>query len=75
MPRSGPALDDLESAPPAIAAALATPDPVGAAATVPDSAAQRRAGLNDWPEPPWRYQVGAIVVILLGLGAMTLAAR
>jgi hypothetical protein len=37
-------------------------------------AGPKRSGLNDWPEPPWRYQVLAIALILLGLGAMTLAA-
>jgi len=59
MPRSGPAFDDLDSETPAI-------DPA--------PAARRHTGLNAWPEPHWRYQVLAITLVLLGLGAMTLAA-
>jgi hypothetical protein len=28
-----------------------------------------------WPEPPWRYQVAVVLVILVALAGMTLAAH
>jgi len=28
-----------------------------------------------WPEPPWRYQLAVVLVILVALAGMTLAAH